>query len=177
MSNSEKSDDQSNSGFWSSLTGVLTAIAGVIGAVTALLLGLKEVGLIGQNPAPATAPTPTPTITASPVTPLPTPSPVSPAPVATPTPTISASPSVSTPDPPKSIWEFMGVASTGEGISVNRNSIDKSASSVDFEYKIGDELISASADCKSNRWYAEGYGWYSPQSEATQKMLNFVCGL
>ncbi|PZO58297.1 MAG: hypothetical protein DCF15_05760 [Phormidesmis priestleyi] len=69
----------------------------------------------------------------------------------------------------------MGTAASGESVSVNTSSIRLSGSSVDFEYKIGEELIVASADCGENRWYVEEYGWYSPQSSATQAMLNFVC--
>lgn len=191
MDNSEKPDSQSNSGFWSTLPGILTGISGVIAAITALILGLKEVGLIGQALIPVPTPTPTminptsiqpvPTPTPDSTEPIPTPTPDWTEPIPTPTPSTSTSgipPSViPAAKIPQSAWEFMGFALTGEAISVNINSVNKSDSSLDFEYKIGDELISASADCKNNRWYAKGYEWYSPQSEATQKMLNFVCGL
>ena len=72
-------------------------------------------------------------------------------------------------------WKLMGTASSGESVLVNVSSIRPSDDSVAFEYRIGDELVVASANCPRNRWYAEKYGWYSPQSEATQSMLNFVC--
>lgn len=131
MNNSERP----NSEFWSTLPGVLTGIAGVIGSITALILGLKEVGLISQDSTSA--------------------------------PAVSSSSGYT--------WEFMGFASTGEGVSINAGSIDKLGSSINFEYKIGDEIISAVADCNNNQWHIKDYGWYSPQSEATQKLLNFVC--
>ncbi|MEO0885336.1 MAG: protein kinase [Cyanobacteria bacterium J06634_6] len=73
------------------------------------------------------------------------------------------------------VWEFMGNAATGEALSVNVSSIRPSGSGIDFEYSIGNEIILASADCITNRWYADAYGWYSPQSNATQSMMNFVC--
>jgi hypothetical protein len=69
----------------------------------------------------------------------------------------------------------MGAASTGESVSVDTNSINKANETIRFNYKIGNDLIAANADCNNNRWYADGYGWYSPQSQATQKMLNYVC--
>ena len=77
--------------------------------------------------------------------------------------------------PPTQRWEFMGAASTGEPISVETNSINQANDTIWFNYKIGDELIASKADCDDNRWYADGYGWYSPQSQATQDMLNYVC--
>jgi hypothetical protein len=36
-------------------------------------------------------------------------------------------------------------------------------------------MIRARTDCEGNRWYTPEYGWYVPQSEATQRMLNYVC--
>ena len=69
----------------------------------------------------------------------------------------------------------MGTASSGEQVAVNENSIRIAGEFIDFEYRIGDDRIAASADCFDNQWYAEQYGWYSPQSQATQSMLNFVC--
>jgi len=82
---------------------------------------------------------------------------------------------VVTPSSPQPVWEFVGTASSGESVSVNVSSLSLVGDLVDFEYQIGDERIQASADCFENRWYAEGYGWYSPQSTATQSMLNVVC--
>jgi serine/threonine protein kinase len=72
-------------------------------------------------------------------------------------------------------WKLMGSASTGESVYVDSNSIKKSGGDIRFTYKIGNELISANADCGNNRWYAKGYGWNSPQSQATQSMVNYVC--
>jgi hypothetical protein len=69
----------------------------------------------------------------------------------------------------------MGVSSTGESILVNRYSIANTNRGRDFTYQIGNESITATADCTGNRWYADGYGWYSPQSRATQAMVDFVC--
>ena len=79
------------------------------------------------------------------------------------------------PEPTEPIWEFMGTASSGESVSVNVSSIRPAGEFIDFEYQIGNEYVFASADCFENRWYAEGYGWYPPQSQATQNMLNYVC--
>ncbi|MEM8503381.1 MAG: hypothetical protein AAF716_09540 [Cyanobacteria bacterium P01_D01_bin.1] len=178
MDNQNKPEIGTNGGFWTTLPGVLTGVAGVIGAITALILGLKEVGLIGQDspPSPSTSTSETsPALTASPTSS--TDSSLPPAtqpPIVSPTPTVEQSPN-STSTQPKSAWEFMGAASTGESISVNTNSITKSGNSIKFEYKIGDESISANADCAQNKWYAENYDWYSPQSKATQDMMNFVC--
>ena len=62
MDNNDKSDGQTSGGFWTTLPGILTGIAGVIGAITALILGLKEAGLIGaKDPpiSPTNSPTPT----------------------------------------------------------------------------------------------------------------------
>ncbi|MEL7039868.1 MAG: hypothetical protein AAFO04_30370, partial [Cyanobacteria bacterium J06592_8] len=54
MENNDQSQSASenSSSFWTTLPGILTGITGVIGAVTALILGLQEVGLIGQNSTP-----------------------------------------------------------------------------------------------------------------------------
>jgi GUN4-like len=61
--NNDKSDSQRSGGFWTTLPGILTGIAGVIGAITALVLGLKEAGVIGLKnpiPSPTTSIFPTP---------------------------------------------------------------------------------------------------------------------
>jgi hypothetical protein len=162
MDNNDKSASQSTGGFWTTLPGVLTGIAGVIGAITALILGLKEAGIIGQTPSPSPTPSVnvnTPTSSLVPSTALPP----------TPPPT-SSSPSQSNPR-----WEFMGSAVTGETVSVDSSSINKSGGTVNFTYKIGNDKITARADCNDNKWYADGYGWQSPKSKTTQDMLNYVC--
>jgi hypothetical protein len=156
----DKSSSQSSGGFWTTLSGVLTGIAGVIGAITALLLGLKEVGIVSQTPSPSSTP-PVNTSTTSSVPPTASP------PTLTPTP---PSPSQSNPR-----WEFMGSAITGETVSVDSSSINKSGGTINFTYKIGDEIVTARADCNDNKWYANGYEWQSPKSKTTQDMLNYVC--
>jgi hypothetical protein len=60
-------------------------------------------------------------------------------------------------------------------VFVDSDSIKSSMGNVQFRYKIGNETIAANADCNGKRWYASGYGWYSPASQATQKMLDYVC--
>ncbi|WP_017659826.1 hypothetical protein [Baaleninema simplex] len=72
-------------------------------------------------------------------------------------------------------WIRMGTASTGEVVAVDRDSIGWFDGNLYFTYSIGNEVIDAIAYCSSNQWYAEGYGTYTPQSEATQNMLNYVC--
>jgi hypothetical protein len=69
----------------------------------------------------------------------------------------------------------MGQASTGESVYVNNSSVKKTTGSINFTYKIGNELVDARADCSGNRWYASNYGWSSPSSQATQEMLSYVC--
>ena len=69
----------------------------------------------------------------------------------------------------------MGTASTGENVSVNVASIQRLGTEVQFRYQIGNDGINAKADCPSNRWYVAGLGWYTPQSQATQNMMDYVC--
>ncbi|MFM7600681.1 MAG: hypothetical protein ACKO7R_05705, partial [Pseudanabaena sp.] len=88
---------------------------------------------------------------------------------------IQSSPSPVTSTEINPIWQMMGTAVTGESVYVNIYSIQKSGKETKFIYRIGDELIDASADCQSNQWYASKYGWNSPQSNATQAMLRYVC--
>lgn len=101
--------------------------------------------------------------------------PVEPAVPVTPAPPATSTPAPAAPAPPASGWEFMGNAATGERVSVNNQSIVRAGGNVQFQYRIGNELISATADCGSNQWFASGYGWYTPQSQATQQMMNYVC--
>lgn len=73
-------------------------------------------------------------------------------------------------------WETMGVAITGEKVSVDSKSIKGSAGKRGFTYKIGNEVVVAVADCGSKRWFAKGYSkWVEPQSKATKDMIAFVC--
>lgn len=73
-------------------------------------------------------------------------------------------------------WVYMGKASTGESIHVYRKLATVYYPKVRFSYRIGNETIGATAYCNENRWYASGYGTYSPSSRATQNMMDFVCG-
>ena len=76
----------------------------------------------------------------------------------------------------QSPWVYMGQASTGESIYVNsRSLVYQGRNHVDFIYQIGNEVIEGIAYCEENRWYAGGYGTYSPSSRATQSMINYVC--
>ncbi|MBE9042796.1 hypothetical protein IQ235_18720 [Oscillatoriales cyanobacterium LEGE 11467] len=72
-------------------------------------------------------------------------------------------------------WVYIGQASTGEAINVDSDSIYEREEGIGFTYSLNDEVITAVAYCSSNQWYAEGYGVYSPQSQATQDMLSYVC--
>lgn len=73
-------------------------------------------------------------------------------------------------------WVYMGQASSGESIYVNsRSLVYRGPNHVDFVYQIGNEVIKGIAYCNENRWYAEGYGTYSPSSRATQSMINYAC--
>ncbi len=137
-----------------------------------------------QNPSQTTTETspstPTPVPEAS--NPVPNPSPAidnssSTPPVSTPqTPqTNSINPAIPSPAPSSGGWEFVGYASTEESVYVDRGSIQKSGKGINFKYQIGKNIVSATADCQGDRWYAEGYDWYSPQSPATQNMLAYVC--
>ncbi|MEM1170353.1 MAG: hypothetical protein AAGJ08_15060 [Cyanobacteria bacterium P01_H01_bin.35] len=74
----------------------------------------------------------------------------------------------------------MGYAFTGESVIVT--SISSSFYGDfnvyrDFTYKIGEEKIEATAICAGggNKWKAKGYGEYEAKSEATLKMVRFVC--
>jgi hypothetical protein len=78
--------------------------------------------------------------------------------------------------PTQPTWKFFGKASTGESIFVESSSIKKSGENVDFNYRIGSERLTASAECGRSQWYVEKYGkWYSPSSQSTQDMLDYVC--
>ena len=73
-------------------------------------------------------------------------------------------------------WIYMGDASTGEPISVDADSIFNGREGKRFMYKIGNEILHATANCQNNSWYALEYDQtYSPNSEATQQMLVYVC--
>jgi len=83
------------------------------------------------------------------------------------------------PEPAQSVttqrWQSTGLASTGEMLAVDNESISVENGRVVFKYRIGNETIFAKADCNNNEWYTEEYGSYSPKSEATQRMMNYVC--
>jgi hypothetical protein len=90
-------------------------------------------------------------------------------------------PPQTSPSPIPERWKFIGVSTkTGEEVYVDNSSIDKASGTIRFTYKIGNDLIIASADCDANRWYAknrntgEDYGCTSTQSQTTQSMMNHV---
>lgn len=73
-------------------------------------------------------------------------------------------------------WVYMGAASTGEPIYVDSDSISKGREGIRFIYRIGNETITGAANCRNNTWYALEYDQtYSPNSEASQEMLVYVC--
>ena len=73
-------------------------------------------------------------------------------------------------------WVYMGASSTGEPIYVDSDSISKGREGIRFIYRIGNETITAAANCRNNTWYALEYDQtYSPNSEASQEMLVYVC--
>lgn len=75
-------------------------------------------------------------------------------------------------------WVFMGQASTGEEVYVDRDSISWGNEGLRFIYSIGNETIYAIAYCDSNTWYASGYDQvYSPTSTATSDMIGYVCSI
>jgi hypothetical protein len=74
-------------------------------------------------------------------------------------------------------WIFMGTASTGEEVYVDRDSISWGNEGLRFIYSIGSETIYAVANCDANTWYANGYGNYSPTSTATNDMIGYVCSV
>ena len=149
----------------------------VVGSLVGVSI-LIGAAMIGRNLPISSELPPEPIATETlPLDPIATSEPVAPVAIDPPTaipPTIEP-PIFVEPSTPSTAWEFMGTASSGEAVSVDVNSIRPLGDSVDFDYKIGNEIIVASADCFQNRWYAEQNGWYSPQSNATQSMQNFVC--
>lgn len=73
-------------------------------------------------------------------------------------------------------WVYMGKATTGEEIYVDADSIYDGREGVRFIYRIGNETLQAAANCNNNTWYVLQYDrTYSPQSQATQDMLVYVC--
>ena len=77
-------------------------------------------------------------------------------------------------------WVYIGHASTGEALYIDNDSIFKGQNGSDnlvvFTYSLNEEELSAIADCSKNEWYVEDYEEpFSPESQATQDMLNYVC--
>lgn len=98
------------------------------------------------------------------------------------TPVPSSAPTQKKDSPDIERWGFMGISTkTNEAVYVDNSSISKSHKTTSFIYKIGNDLINASAECDRNRWHSinqntgQDYGWNSPQSQATQSMMNHVC--
>lgn len=155
---------------------------GVGALVTLSGIGIFSLLTNKDSSAPTVQNSPSPSIVASS-----SPSPKNLKPIETPSPIVSstppqvepsalATPTVKPSSLPTESWQRLGMAVTGEEVAVDSGSIQKSGRNLNFIYKIGDEVISANADCSGNRWFANGYGWQSPKSEATIKMLNYVCG-
>ena len=73
---------------------------------------------------------------------------------------------------------YAGQASGGQSINVDLCSISQaSAQSVDFVYYLGSERIQSQANCKAGTWTTfPERSLHRPQSQATQSMLNTVCG-
>lgn len=73
---------------------------------------------------------------------------------------------------------YAGPASGGQSINVDLNSISRAAYPiVEFVYFLGNEQVQSQADCNAGTWTTfPEQAVHSPQSQATQKMLNFVCG-
>jgi hypothetical protein len=59
---------------------------------------------------------------------------------------------------------------------VDKDSILPGREGMRFIYKIGNETLQAAANCEKNTWYVLEYDQsYSPESEATAKMIDYVC--
>ena len=48
-----ETDASEGGGFWKSLQGILTAAAGLVAAITGLVIGLNQAGLLGQGKTPS----------------------------------------------------------------------------------------------------------------------------
>ncbi len=77
-------------------------------------------------------------------------------------------------------WEYQGIAVTGERVYLDLNSVENGNRGPFFTYRIGNDLVNAHTYC-DGRWrvvYGTGnFGEFMlPQSEATQRMLDRVCG-
>lgn len=73
--------------------------------------------------------------------------------------------------------EYLGEASGGQSVTLDRASISPaSASSVNFTYYLGGEQRISQANCEGGYWttFSDG-ATHRPQSAATQTMLNEVC--
>lgn len=185
-----------------SSTKVVSAIAAAIGTALLAVLTAQEApwwvskskleSILGGNSKPAISeellsPKTTPSVPNTPVSvPILTPTPTTPIP--TPATTVPPQPEPPSPytqlplSPVAERWKFMGVSTkTREEIYLDDSNINSFSGTIRFTYKIGNDLISASADCAANRWNAknkntgEDYGWISPQSQATQSMMKYVC--
>jgi hypothetical protein len=78
-------------------------------------------------------------------------------------------------------WEYQGVAVTGERVYLDLNSIEfQGRAGYFFDYQIGNELLTAYTPCDGRWQVANENGDLGelmlPQSEATQAMLDRVCG-
>lgn len=73
--------------------------------------------------------------------------------------------------------EYLGEASGGQSVTLDRASLSvASQSSVNFTYYLGGEQVVSQANCPGGYWttFSDG-AQHRPQSAATQMMLNEVC--
>ncbi|WP_088890902.1 hypothetical protein [Leptolyngbya ohadii] len=78
-------------------------------------------------------------------------------------------------------WEYQGTAVTGERVYLDLNSIRfEGRRGYFFDYRIGNDFLDAYTPCDGRWQVADSNGVFSelmlPQSEATQRMLDRVCG-
>lgn len=78
-------------------------------------------------------------------------------------------------------WEYQGVAVTGERVYLDLNSIQfEGRRGYFFDYRIGNDRVDAYTPCDGRWQVANANGDFGelmlPQSEATQRMIDRVCG-
>jgi hypothetical protein len=133
-----------------SRTQIIVALFGLFGAIgTALIANWDKVFV---SPVQTAVHLPLTIVTPSAVAPS-----ASPLPVNETKPIITVSPSPSSNVATQPTWKFIGNASTGESVFLESSSIGR-------------------AECSSSRWYVSKYDqWYSPSSQTTQDMLDYIC--
>jgi hypothetical protein len=73
---------------------------------------------------------------------------------------------------------FAGAASTGESVNVDLCSVSRASErSIDFTYYLGNQKVISQANCENGSWTTfPERSVHRPQSAATQRMLEVVCG-